>query len=131
MDNYLLTWCENQACWHAGIHLEDLNQPNPPVYDNHEDGMYQWAPFGDPVQSFILTTILEQYSFRGEAINDPEEIQRTPKEGGVDFQRLQESYPFPGGRFAHTCPDTDTNTLCVYGERAEGHPAYLRVIQPE
>ena len=52
-------------------------------------------------------------------------------EDGVDFQRLQEPYPFPGGRFCHTCLDTETNTLYVYGEEAEGRPAYLKVFKSE
>lgn len=52
-------------------------------------------------------------------------------EGGVDFQHLQEPYPFPGGHFCHTCLDTETNTLYVYGEEAEGRPAYLKVFKPD
>ena len=49
----------------------------------------------------------------------------------MDFQRLCEPYPFPGGRFCHTCLDTETNTLYVYGEEAEGRPAYLKVFKPD
>ena len=48
-------------------------------------------------------------------MEDPAEIQKVLSENNVDFQRLCEPYPFPGGRFAHTCLDTDTNTLYVYG----------------
>lgn len=133
VDNYLLIWVENQGCWFAGIRVDDLDKPNPPVYYNDEDDMYHWAPFGDSVQSFILTELLDCYRFRSadDTIEDPEEIQKILKENGVDFKRLQEPYPFPGGRFAHTCLDTDTNTLYVYGEEAENRHAYLRVIQAE
>jgi hypothetical protein len=49
----------------------------------------------------------------------------------VDFHRLCEPYPFPGGRFCHTCLDVDTNTLYVYGEQAKNRPAYLKIIQAE
>lgn len=132
--NYLLIWVENQGCWFAGIRAEDLDKPNPPVYYNDEDDMYHWAPFGDSVQSFILARLLGNYCFRsvyGETVEDPKEIQRILEENGVDFQRLQESYPFPGGRFCHTCLDTDTDTLYVYGEEAENRSAYLRIICAE
>ena len=93
--------------------------------------MYHWAPFGDSVQSFILSTILEQLFYNMEQIEDPEAIQRTLKDNGVDFQRLQQPYPFPGGRFVHTCLDLDTNTLYVYGEQSQNHSAYLGIIQAE
>ncbi len=129
--NYLLIWCENQACWYAGIRVEDLHQSDPPVYYNDQDDMYHWAPFGDSVQSFILSTILEQLFYNMEQIEDPEAIQRTLKDNGVDFQRLQQPYPFPGGRFVHTCLDLDTNTLYVYGEQSQNHSAYLGIIQAE
>lgn len=131
--NYLLIWVENQGCWFAGIRTEDLDKPNPPVYYNDEDDMYHWAPFGDSVQSFILTTLLDDYYFyvTCDTVEDPEEIQRILKENGVDFQRLQEPYAFPGGRFSHTCLDMDTNTLYVYGEESGNRSAYLRIIQAE
>ena len=51
--------------------------------------------------------------------------------GGVDFRRLCEPYPFPGGRFCHTCLDPEANTLYVYGEEAEGRLAYLKVFKPD
>ena len=63
-------------------------------------------------------------------LKDPSEIQKVLSESSVDFQRLCEPYPFPGGRFCHTCLDTETNTLYVYGEEAEGRPAYLKVFKP-
>lgn len=131
--NYLIFWCENQGCWLAGIRAEDLDQPNPVVYYNDEDDMYHWAPFADSLQSFLLTVSLENLceGLRLKAMQDPAGMRRILEEGGVDFQRLQEPYPFPGGRFAHTCLDTGTNTLYVYGEPAEGRPAYLNVIRAQ
>ena len=132
-DNYLLFWCENQGCWYAGIKAEDLEQPNPVVYFNDEDDMYHWAPFADSVQSFLLSTALEnlEEELQADEVENPAEIQKILAEGGVDFRRLQEPYPFPGGRFAHTCLDTDNNTLYVYGEQAEGRSAYLKIFQVE
>ena len=131
--NYLLFWCENQGCWYAGIKAEDLDQPNPVVYYNDQDDVYSWAPFSDSVQSFLLSTILEnlEEELQADEIDDPAEIQTVLSEGGVDFQRLQEPYPFPGGRFCHTCLDTEANTLYVYGEPAENRPAYLKVFKPD
>ena len=64
-------------------------------------------------------------------LKDPSEIQKVLSESSVDFQRLCEPYPFPGGRFCHTCLDIVTNTLYVYGEEAEGRPAYLKVFKPK
>ena len=132
-DNYLLFWCENQGCWYAGIKAEDLAQPNPAVYFNDQDTMYHWAPFADSVQSFLLSISLEnlEETTSPDEIDDPAGIQKLLAEDGVDFQRLQEPYPFPGGRFCHTCLDTETNTLYVYGEEAEGRPAYLKIFKPE
>lgn len=131
--NYLLFWCENQGCWYAGIKAEDLTQPNPVVYYNDEDDIYSWAPFADSVQSFLLSTMLENLEEEADpdVIENPAEIQKALAKGDVDFHRLQEPYPFPGGRFAHTCLDTDTNTLYVYGEQAENRPAYLKIFQAE
>lgn len=131
--NYLLFWCENQGCWYAGIKTEDLPQPNPPVYYDVNDDMYSWAPFADSVQSFLLTIMLENLEEEAnpEEIDDPAEIQKALSEGGIDFRRLCEPYPFPGGRFAHTCLDTDTNTLYVYGKQAKNRPAYLKIIRAE
>lgn len=131
--NYLMFWTENQGCWMAGIRKEDLDQPNPPVYFNDEDTMYHWAIFADSLQSFLLTISLENLAegLRLKAITDSAEIQAILDEAGVDFQRLQEPYPFPGGRFAHTCLDLDNNSLYVYSEEAEGRPAYLQVIKPK
>lgn len=134
-DNYLLFWCENQGCWYAGIKAEDLDQPDPVVYFNDEDTMYHWAPFADSVNSFLVSILLENleeelYEDVIE-IEDAAEIQKVLAEGGVDFQRLQEPYPFPGGRFAHTCLDTETDTLYVYGEQAEDRPAYLKIFRVE
>ena len=131
--NYLLFWCENQGCWYAGIKAEDLAQPNPPVYYNDQDDMYSWAPFSNSVQSFLLDIMLqnlEEGNYPDE-FEDPVEIQKVLSEGSVDFQRLCEAYPFSGGRFCHTCLDTETNTLYVYGEEAEGRPAYLKVFKPD
>ena len=130
-DNYLIFWAENQGCWLAGIRKADLDQPNPVVYYNDDDDMYSWAPFADSVQSFLLSIGLENLAEgRGvHSITDTAEIQNILDRGGVDFQRLREPYPFPGGRFAHTCLDTETDTLYVYGEEAEGRPAYLKVIR--
>ena len=104
--NYLLFWCEN---------------------------MYSWAPFSDSVQSFLLNIILLNLEarVRPDRIDDSAEIQKVLAGGGVDFQRLCEPYPFPGGRFCHTCLDIVTNTLYVYGEEAEGRPAYLKVFKPK
>lgn len=133
LDNYLLFWCENQGCWYAGIKAEDLDQPNPVVYYNDQDDVYSWAPFSDSVQSFLLDILLlnlEPWA-QPDEIEDPAEIQTVLSEGGVDFQRLQEPYPFPGGRFCHTCLDTEINTLYVYGEPAENRPAYLKVFKPD
>ena len=129
--NYLLFWCENQGCWYAGIKAEDLTQPNPPVYYNDQDDMYSWAPFSDSVQSFLLSIILENLEeiANPDEIEDSAEIQKVLSGGGVDFQQLCEPYPFPGGRFCHTCLDTETNTLYVYGEEAENCPAYLKVFK--
>ena len=131
--NYLLFWCENQGCWYAGIKAEDLDQPNPTVYYNDQDDVYSWASFSDSVQSFLLDVLLVNLEPRAQPdeIEDPTEIQTVLSEGGVDFQRLQEPYPFPGGRFCHTCLDTETNTLYVYGEPAENRPAYLKVFKPD
>lgn len=131
--NYLLLWCENQGCWYAGIKAEDLNQPDPVVYFNNEDDMYHWAPFADSVNSFLLSTVLEnlEEELPADEIEDPAEIQKVLARGGVDFRRLQEPYPFSGGRFAHTCLDTDTSTLYVYGEQAEGRSEYLKIFQDE
>ena len=131
--NYLLFWCENQGCWYAGIKAEDLTQPNPVVYYNDQDDVYSWAPFSDSVQSFLLSTILEnlEEELQADEIDDPAEIQNILAQGGVDFHRLCEPYPFPGGRFCHTCLDVDTNTLYVYGEQAKNRPAYLKIIQAE
>ena len=131
--NYLLFWCENQGCWYAGIKAEDLDQPNPVVYYNDQDDVYSWAPFSDSVQSFLLDILLVNLEPKAQPdeIEDPAEIQTVLSEGGVDFQRLQEPYPFPSGRFCHTCLDTETNTLYVYGEEAEGRSAYLKVFKPD
>lgn len=133
-DNYLLFWHENQGCWYAGIRKQDLDQPDPVVYFNDQDTMYHWASFADSVSSFLLSTIIEVMECETTAdistFEDPGAIQRVLAEGGVDFQRLCEPYPFPGGRFCHTCLDTGTNTLYVYGEEAENRPAYLKVIKP-
>ena len=133
-ENYLLFWCENQGCWLAGIQKRDLDQPDPPVYFNDQDTMYHWAPFGDSVSSFLIATIIEVIEDETTAdtstFEDLEEIQQILEEAGVDFQCLCEPYPFPGGRFCHTCLDTGTNTLYVYGEEAENRPAYLKVITP-
>lgn len=133
LDNYLLFWREDQGCWYAGIRKRDLDQPNPVVYFNDQDTMYHWGLFADSVQSFLLTTVLE--NLEGDAdpdvMEDPVEIQKVLFEAGVDFQRLQEPYPFPGGRFCHTCLDPETNTLYVYGEPAENRPAYLKVFKPD
>ena len=131
--NYLLFWCENQGCWYAGIKAEDLTQPNPTVYYNDQDDMYSWAPFSDSVQSFLLYIMLTNLEEEAnpDEIDDPAEIQKVLLGGSVDFRRLCEPYPFPGGRFCHTCLDTEANTLYVYGEEAEGRPAYLKVFKPD
>ena len=131
--NYLLFWCENQGCWYAGIKAEDLTQPNPAVYYNDQDDIYSWAPFSNSIQSFLLDIMLLNLEPRAQPdeIEDPVEIQKVLSAGGVDFRRLCEPYPFPGGRFCHTCLDTETNTLYVYGEEAEGRPAYLKVFKPD
>lgn len=133
MGNYLLFWRENQGCWYAGIRKRDLDQPDPAVYFNDQDTMYHWAPFSDSIQSFLLDILLLNLEPKAQPdeIEDPAEIQTVLSEGGVDFQRLQEPYPFPGGRFCHTCLDTETNTLYVYGEEAEGRPAYLKIFKSE
>ena len=133
LDNYLLFWREDQGCWYAGIRKRDLDQPNPVVYFNDQDTMYHWGPFADSVQSFLLATVLENLEEDADpdVMEDPVEIQKVLSEAGVDFQRLQEPYPFPGGRFCHTCLDTETNTLYVYGEPAENRPAYLKVFKPD
>ena len=133
VDNYLIFWSENQGCWLAGIKAEDLGQPDPVVYYNDNDDMYHWAPFADSIQSFLLGIILEVLEDETDAgihstIN-PEYIQKVLDEAGVDFQRLQESYPFQGGYFAHTCLDTDTNTLYVYGEERENRPSCLKIFK--
>ena len=103
------------------------------VYYN--DNMYHWAPFADSIQSFLLGIILEVFEEETDAgthstIN-PEYIQKVLDEAGVDFQRLQEPYPFQGGYFAHTCLDTDTNTLYVYGEERENRPPCLKIFKHE
>ena len=132
LDNYLLFWRENQGCWYAGIRKQDLDQPDPVVYFNDKDDMYSWAPFANSIHSFLLATILENLEEEADSdeIEDPAKIQEVLSQGGVDLQRLCEPYPFPGGRFCHTCLDTGTNTLYVYGEEAENRPAYLKVIKP-
>ena len=135
LDNYLLFWRENQGCWYAGIRKQDLDQPDPPVYFNDQDTMYHWAPFGDSVSSFLLSTILEILEYEANAVTystiHPEHIRSILDEAGVDFQRLQEPYPFPGGRFCHTCLDPETNILYVYGEARKDCPADLKIFQPE
>lgn len=133
LDNYLLFWQENQGCWCAGIRKRDLDQPNPVVYFNDQDTMYHWESFADSVQSFLLATVLENLEEDADpdVMKDPVEIQKVLSEAGMDFQRLQEPYPFPGGRFCHTCLDTENNTLYVYGEEAEGRPAYLKVFKSD
>lgn len=130
--NYLMFWCENQGCWHAGIKEEDLGQPNPPVYYDQDD-IYKWEPFGDSVQSFLLSIMVGnlETEAKPDEFDDPAEIQKVLSGGGVDFLQLCEPYPFPGGRFCHTCLDTKTNTLYIYGEEAEGRPAYLKVFRPD
>ena len=131
--DYLLFWCENQGCWYAGIRREDLNQPDPPVYFNDEDTMFHWAPFEESVQSCILSILLEAVYEAGaerRTTKDPEEIRAILEKNGVDFQRLQEPYPFPGGRFAHTCLDEENNRLYVYSEPREDRPASLTVFMP-
>ncbi len=132
LDNFLLFWRENQGCWYAGIRKQDLDQPDPPVYFNDQDTMYHWAPFANSIHSFLLSTILENLEEEtgSDEIEDPAKIQEVLSQGGVDFQRLCEPYPFPGGRFCHTCLDTGTNTLYVYGEEAENRPANLKVFNP-
>lgn len=132
-DNYLLFWCENQGCWYAGIKVEDLSRPDPVVYFNDKDDMYHWVPFADSVQSFLLSTILEnmEEELHVDEIRNPTQIQKHLAEGDVDFQRLQEPYPFSGGRFVHTCLDRDANTLYVYGEQTKERLAYLKIIQVE
>ncbi|MCI8649350.1 MAG: hypothetical protein HFG20_04455, partial [Anaerotruncus sp.] len=124
-------WCENQGCWYAGIKAEDLTQPNPAVYYNDQDDVYSWAPFSNSFHSFILDILLLNLEPRAQPdeIKNPDEIQKVLSGNSVDFQRLCEPYPFPGGRFCHTCLDTETNTLYVYGEEAEGRPAYLKVFK--
>ena len=134
VDNYLIFWSENQGCWLAGIKKEDLSQPNPIVYYNGNDDMYHWAPFADSMQSFLLGIILEVLEDETDAdiystIN-PEHMQKILEEAGVDFQRLREAYPFPGGYFAHTCLDMSTDTLYVYGKERENRPACLKVFKP-
>ena len=83
--------------------------------------------------AFLLYIML--VNLEGEANPDefeaPAEIQKFLSEGSVDFQRLCAPYPFPGRRFCHTCLDTETNTLYVYGEKTEGRPAYLKVFKPD
>ena len=79
------------------------------------------------IQRLMLENLEEESN--PDEMEDPAEIQKVLSENNVDFQRLCEPYPFPGGRFAHTCLDTDTNTLYVYGEQAENRPAYLKIIQ--
>ena len=103
------------------------------MYYNDQDDVYSWAPFSDSVQSFLLNIILLNLEarVRPDRIDDSAEIQKVLAGGGVDFQRLCEPYPFPGGRFCHTCLDIVTNTLYVYGEEAEGRPAYLKVFKPK
>ena len=130
--NHLVFWAENQGCWLAAIKAEDLDQPDPVVYFNDKDDMYSWAPFANSIHSFLLSTILENLEEEtgSDEIEDPAKIQEVLSQGGVDFQRLCEPYPFPGGRFCHTCLDTGTNTLYVYGEEAENRPANLKVFNP-
>lgn len=95
--------------------------------------MYHWAPFADSMQSFLLGIILEVLEYETDAdihsTENPEYIQKILDEAGVDFQHLRESYPFPGGYFAHTCLDMNTNTLYVYGEERENRPACLKVFK--
>ena len=133
VDNYLIFWSENQGYWLAGIKAEDLGQPDPVVYYNDNDDMYHWVPFADSVQSFLLGIILEVLEYETDAetdgITDSEDMQKVLEEAGVDFQRLQEPYPFSGGYFAHTCLDMDTDTLYVYGEERENRPACLKVFR--
>ena len=92
-----------------------MTQPNPAVYYNDQDDVYSWTPFSDSVQSFLLSIVLE--NLRAESNLDemeaPAEIQEVLSKGGMDFQQSCEPYPFPGGRFAHTCLDSETNTLYV------------------
>ena len=131
--NYLLFWCENQGCWYAGIKAEELDQSNPVVYYNDQDDMYSWAPFADSVSSFLLGIVLENLEEEAnpDEIDSLAEIQTVLSKGGVDFWRLQEPYPFSGGRFCHTCLDAENDTLYVYGEEAEDRPAYLKVFKPD
>ncbi len=95
--------------------------------------MYHWALFSDSVQSFLLSIALENLDgeLQADEVEAPAEIQNVLSESGVDFWHLRESYPFPGGRFAHTCLDMDTNILYVYGEQAEDRSAYLKIFQDE
>lgn len=133
VENYLLFWWENQGCWHAGIRKQDLDQPNPPVYFNDEDTMYHWAIFSDSIQSFLIAMLLEAAREAGAEVRtteDPEVMRAFLEKNGVDFARLQEPYPFPGGRFAHTCLDAENDRLYVYGEAGEGRKAYLSVFMP-
>ena len=103
------------------------------MYYNDQDDIYSWAPFSNSVQSFLLDILLLNLEPRAQPdeIEDPAEIQKVLFGGNVDFQRLCEPYPFPGGRFCHTCLDTESDTLYVYGEEAQGRPAYLKVFKPE
>lgn len=132
LDNYLLILVENQGCYYVGIKAEDLSQPNPKVY--YSDDLFSWAEFSDSVQSFILTTLighLKCKAFPDEIVGDPDGIQKALLEGGVDFNKLCKPYPFPGGRFAHTCLDTENNVLYVYGEEAKDRPAYLQIFKQD
>ena len=131
--DHLVFWSENQGCWLAAIKKDDLAQPDPIVYYNAEDDLYLWEPFADSVQSFILCTILEglelKINKKAYSTTDPESIQKTLAESSVDFERLRQPYPFPGGYFAHTCLDTENNTLYIYSEERENRPAALKIFQ--
>ncbi len=133
LDNYLLFWHENQGCWYAGIRKQDLGQPDPVVYFNDQDTMYHWVPLAGSVSSFVLSIIIEvlecESNADGYGTVNPEYIQAILDEAGVDFQRLREPYPFPGGRCCHTCLDMETDTLYVYGEEAEGRLPYLKLFK--
>ena len=93
------------------------------------------GPARPAVSSFLLSTILEILEYEANAVTystiHPEHIRSILDEAGVDFQRLQEPYPFPGGRFCHTCLDPETNILYVYGEARKDCPADLKIFQPE
>lgn len=130
--NYLLICWENQGSWCAGIRKEDLDQPDPAVWQDDDMPLPTWTKVNGSVSAhlmgIILEAIIEETTAESDYIDGPAEIQATLKKYGVDPARLKAAPPFAGGEQLHTCLDTRHNRLFVYHEADEQRPEGLTVI---